>query len=165
MLGYKSMPSGILCLDPSGSPPPSETGYIFYENWQNYEIGAITGKNAAEHGKNIDLLIKKLKPLYVVWETSFWLKVNKANKHFLQLIFLIGILNYLININNISPKYAHEILNVRVVNALNKEIPGLELKKKKWYFRNQLISVHQRDAIAVFFSFLTERMKKPWPWE
>jgi hypothetical protein len=45
----------ILVLDPSGT---SQTGYFYFENWSNYEIGSIEGENYLIQAKNIENLIK-----------------------------------------------------------------------------------------------------------
>jgi len=47
-----------LALDPSGT---TETGYFLFRSSQEWEIGTITGKNAAEQAKNLNNLLKKEK--------------------------------------------------------------------------------------------------------
>ena len=59
----------------------------------------------------------------------------------------------------------HEVLNRevdKVIKYYNGEIGGLAVDKK-WYFKKQLLTVHQRDAILVFFVYWTKKMKRPWP--
>jgi hypothetical protein len=163
-------------LDPSGSPPPSETGYFYYVNYKSYEIGAIQGKNAVEHAENTQILIKKLNPLYIAWETGHTLlkENDRLNKHFSALLHFAGMLELITK--DIPPTHKYKIYNHRVVATLNnKEIGGLELRreynpkllgapKKGWYFNNKEISIHQRDALTVFFIVWTDKLKRPWPW-
>ena len=47
--------NSILALDPSGT---SKTGYFYFANWNNWEIGIIEGKNYLETGQKIKNLLK-----------------------------------------------------------------------------------------------------------
>ena len=153
------MPS-VLTFDPSGT---TKTGYLYFQDYQTYELGEIIAKSAVEQAKNADILIKIKKPNILAWEYSQFFKANYANNDLIQLIYFNGILNWLSYINNIAPTHTYKIVNLEVQRALNnKEIAGLEQKqvqgktgrpKTCWYFRNKEISIHERDALTVFSLF------------
>ena len=159
--------TSILALDPSGT---SDTGYIYYESYNNYEIGTIKGENAVEHAKKLDILLKNKQPVILAWEASNFFKMSFANYHMLELIHFNGILAYLASINNITHTY--KILNMEVQRHLNNsEINGLEARTIKspknrninaWFFRDKQITIHERDALGVFFVLWTVKLKKPW---
>jgi len=157
----KSFIMSILALDPSGT---TETGYFLFRSSQDWIIGTITGKTAVEQSKNLNNLLKKERPQNLVWETSFWWKTNKAQKDLQELVYFNGIILYLADINNIS---GHKILNneiQRVIKYYDGEIGGLVVEDKKWYFQKQPLTIHQRDALLVFFVYWTIKLKRPWPW-
>lgn len=161
----------ILTFDPAGT---SETGYFLFHDIHNWEIGTIEGENSVEHGKKIDILIKKIKPLIIGWETANFLKTKYANVDWLELIYINGIIPYLININSISPAHAYKVYNLETKRAIeSSKITGLTMKQVKgergrpkniWYFQDKELTPHQRDAIAVFYVLWTKNLKRPWPW-
>ena len=53
----------ILALDPSGT---SQTGYFYFVNWSKWEMGSLEGKNYLIQAKNIENLLKNLKPQVLV---------------------------------------------------------------------------------------------------
>jgi hypothetical protein len=83
----------ILTFDPAGT---SETGWFYFQNIDNWEIGTITGINSVEHGKKADILIKNKKPYIIGWETANFLKTKYANTDWLELVYINGIIPYLI---------------------------------------------------------------------
>lgn len=152
----------ILALDPSGT---TETGYLLFRSSQDWRLGTIKGKTSVEQSKNLNNLLKIERVQNLVWETSFWWKTNKAQKNLQELVYFNGIIHYLVNINNIC---GHTILNKEVQQVLKSydgEIGGLEVIDKDWYFKNQLLTVHQRDAVLVFFVYWNLKLKRPWPWQ
>lgn len=161
----------ILTFDPAGT---SETGWFYFVNIDNWEIGTIEGINAVEHGKNIDILIKNKKPQIIGWETANFLKTKYANMDWLELLYINGIISYVISINNITPAHVYKVYNLETDRAVkSSKIHGLEMKqvqgergrpKNIWYFQGQELTVHQRDAIAVFYVVWTKFLKRPWPW-
>jgi hypothetical protein len=167
-----SSSNDILTFDPSGT---SESGWFRFHSIHNWEIGTITGENSVEHGKNIDKLIKNTKPLIIGWETANFLKTKYANADWLELIYINGIIPYLIHVNNVSLAHAYKVYNLETDRAIkSSRITGLEMKQVKgergrpkniWYFQGQELTVHQRDAIAVFYVVWTKFLKRPWPWQ
>jgi hypothetical protein len=153
-----------LALDPGGTK--ANTGYFFFEDAWNWEIGTIKGKSAVEHGKNLDIYLKNKRPQNLVWESGVQLKMKWVQKDYRELLRFNGIINYLRSINNVA--YGQEILNTEVLKVLDYEldkVKGLEVRDKKWYFKDKSISNHERDAILVFFVYWTIKLRRPWPWQ
>jgi len=151
------MPS-ILSLDPSGT---SQTGYFYFENWNNWEIGTITGQNYLIQAKNIENLLKNKTPTNLVWETSYWWKTNKAQKDLQELVYLNGVLGYLADKYNLL---GQTILNHSVKEALNsKTIEGLKKVNNHYEFKGKELNEHETDALIVFWIYWVRILKKEWP--
>ena len=56
----KKLTMRILALDPG-----KQMGYFYFENWSNYEISTLEGKNYLEQAKNLENLLKN-KPVQVL---------------------------------------------------------------------------------------------------
>lgn len=148
----------ILALDPSGT---STTGYFYFVNWSNYDIGSITGQNYLIQAKNIENLVKNKQVQILVWETSFWWKTNKAQKDLQELVYLNGVLGYLGDKYNCQTQ---TIVNHTVKDVENKKtITGLVKKDKKWYFKGRMINEHEKDALLVFWIYWVRILRKEWP--
>jgi hypothetical protein len=152
----------ILALDPSGT---TETGYLLFRSSQDWRIGTIWGKTAIEQGKNLDNLLKMEKIAVVIWETGIKLKMNWAQKDYRELLRLEGIIGWLADANNLE---SYSILNREVKSLIkyyDNEIAKLTVVEKQWYFASQLITIHQRDALLVFYLYWVRKLKRPWPWQ
>ena len=148
----------ILALDPSGT---STTGYFYFVNWSKWEIGSIEGKNYLIQAKNIENLLKNLKPQVLVWETSYWWKSSQAQKDLQELVYLNGVVGWLAEQSGCE---SQRILNhsVKVVGNRQK-IVGLEQAENGWQFKGRVINVHERDALLVFWIYWVRICKKEWP--
>ena len=146
----------ILALDPG-----KQMGYFYFENWSNYEIGTLEGKNYLEQSKNLENLVKNKQPQILVWETSFWWKTNKAQKDLQELVCLNGVIGYLAFIYGLQGKTIlnHSVLEV----AKTKTIEGLKSKENQWQFKGKEINIHERDAVLVFWIYWVRMLKKEWP--
>lgn len=117
----------ILALD-SGK----QMGYFYFENWSNYEINTLQGKNYLEQSKNLENLIKNKPVQILVWETSYWWKTNKAQKDLQELVYLNGVIGYLAFNYNLKEK---TILNHSVLEVSNsKKYWRLNLSAKSLQF-------------------------------
>jgi len=151
----------ILALDPSGT---TETGYFLFRSSQNWRIGTIWGKTAIEQGKNLDNLLKIEKVKIVVWETGVKLKMVWAQRDYRELLRLEGIIGWLTDINKLA---SYSILNREVkllIRYYDNEITRLTVEGKQWWFTNEPITIHQRDAVLVFYLYWVRKLKRPWPW-
>lgn len=150
--------NSILTLDPSGT---SKTGYFYFQNWNTYEIGLIEGKNYLEHAKKIEILLKNKTANILVWETSYFWKTSKAQKDLQELVYLNGVLGYL------AAKYGlktQTILNHSVLEVSKSQtINGLVKSNGNYTFKDKAISIHERDAIIVFWIYWVRILKKEWP--
>ena len=150
--------SSILALDPSGT---SKTGYFYFANWNNWEIGVIEGKNYLEQAKNLENLLKNKKVDILLWETSYFWKTNKAQKDLQELVYLNGVLGYLAD--KYDCKY-QTILNHSVLEAAKSQsIEGLVKSNGNYTFKDKPISIHERDALIVFWIYWVRILKREWP--
>jgi len=150
--------NNILTLDPSGT---SKTGYFYFQNWNNWEIGIVAGKNYLEQAKKIEILLKKYNPEILIWETSYFWKTSKAQRDLRELVYLNGVLGYL------AEQYgcqSQTILNHSVLEvAKSQDISGLTKTEQDWQFKDKSISIHERDALIVFWIYWVRILKKEWP--
>ena len=148
----------ILALDPSGT---STTGYFYFANWSQWEIGSINGKNYLHQAKTLENLLKNKSVQVLIWETSFWWKTGKAQKDLQELVYLNGVLGWLAEQYSCESK---QVLNHSVKEVGNKQtIAGLERLENGWQFKGQPINIHERDALLVFWIYWTRMLKKEWP--
>lgn len=146
----------ILALDPG-----NKMGYFYFENWSNWEIGTLQGKNYQQQSKNLENLIKNKLVATLVWETSFWWKTNKAQKDLQDLIYLNGVLGYLAFNYGLQEKTVlnHSVLEV----SRTKSIEGLKSQQNHYSFKGKELNIHERDALIVFWIYWVRILKKEWP--
>jgi len=150
--------SKILALDPSGT---SLTGYFYFENWTNWEVGSIEGKNYLQQAKNIENLLKNKEVDILVWETSYWWKTNKAQKDLQELVYLNGVLGHLGDKYNCQTQ---TIINHTVKEVENKKtIAGLKKNDNHYEFKEQRINQHETDAIIIYWIYWVRVLRKKWP--
>jgi hypothetical protein len=152
----------ILTLDPSGH---SETGAFWFENFDKWELFTITGKNSREQGKNLKKWLKNKKPDCLAWETSYWVNTKKLQKYLQELIYFNGIIGFLVQ--DLGIKEECQVLNLEVQKVLNyqlERVKKLQLIKSQWFFSNRKITVHERDALLVFYVYWVVKQKRTWPW-
>ena len=147
----------ILALDPSGT---TQTGYFYFVNWSQWEIGSMEGKNYLQQAKNLENLLKNKPVQVLVWETSYWWKTTKAQKDLQELVYLNGVLGWLALVHGCQTQ---TILNHSIKEVGNSQtIAGLE-KIEGWQFKGQPINIHERDALIVFWIYWVRICKREWP--
>jgi hypothetical protein len=161
----------ILSIDPSGT---STTGLFYYENWNKWEISSITDENWLEHGKNLKEVVKNKQVNILACETSSMWKKTGYTFHFDKLIKLVGHVEYLANELGVEYVPTSNIYRTRWEReAKEGKIKGLSCKQEQglrgrpklvWYFKEQKLNEHEKDAILIFYTYWCKFQKKTWPW-
>jgi len=87
-----------------------------------------------------------------------------AQRDYRELLRLEGIIGWLADINKLA---SYSILNREVkvlIKYYDNEITKLTVIEKQWYFANEPITIHQRDALLVFYLYWVRKLKRAWPW-
>lgn len=160
----------ILALDPSGT---STTGIFLFENWSNYQIFSFTDKNWLKQAKNLQKLVKKEEIKIMACEVNSLWKKTGYTYHFDKLIKLVGLTEYLANELGIEyVPVGNYYKNRWEREAKEGKIAGLIIKREKgktgrpkaqWYFKNQKLNEHEKDAVLIFYIYWCKFKKKEWP--
>lgn len=151
-----------LTLDTSGH---SETGAFRFESFDKWEVFTIKGENSRKQGKNLKNYLKNNKIDCLAWETSYWWKTQKAQSSLRELIYFNGIIGFLVE--DLGIKESFEVLNLEVQKVLNYQLERVKRLSEiqgQWFFNNRKITVHERDAILVFYVYWVVKQKRAWPW-
>ena len=161
----------ILSIDPSGT---SISGLFYYENWNNYEINSIEAKKWLEQGKKIENYLKNNQVEILLIETTNLYKKSGYTYEMPALIKLVGLLEYLalqlgiechLISNRFMPQWEQQAKEGKIAGLELKEIKGKTGRPKLvWYFKNQELNGHEKDALLVFYVYWVKKLKKDWPW-
>jgi len=160
----------ILTIDPSGT---STTGLFYFENWSKYQIFSFTSENWLEQAKNLANLVKKEKIEIIACETSSMWKKTGYTFHFDKLIKLVGYCEYLAQelgvkyvpvSNSYLGRWEREAKEGKIKGLLMKEEKGKKGRSKHvWYFKEQELNEHEKDALLIFYVYWCKFLKKEWP--
>lgn len=164
--------TGTMSIDPSGT---STTGIFYYENWNKWAILNSQSPDWLEQARNIENWIKDLQPKRLLVETGKLFQSRRYNKHMVDLIRLVGAVEYLANQKSIeyvkiSNQYRQKWANSEADKGF---IPGLEIRKiqgkrgrakKVWFFKDKELNEHELDALLVFYAYWVKRTGREWPW-
>ncbi|RHZ36316.1 hypothetical protein [endosymbiont GvMRE of Glomus versiforme] len=163
-------PMKILALDPSGT---STTGIFLFENWTNWKIISYTDKNYLNQAKNIQELAKKEQVNLIVCEVSSLWEKSRHNYHFLDLIKLTGIIEWISQELGIEfVPISNQYMNRWKAEAKERKIAGLSFKqiqgktgrpKGVWYFKDRELNDHEKDALLIFWIYWVKFKKREWP--
>jgi len=157
----------ILAIDPG-----TTTGLFLFKNWSNYQITSFTSEKWLERAKNLENLLKNETVNILACEvSSMWAKQN-YNYHYGEMIKLVGHCEYLayhyqIEYIPVSNKYR----NIWEEQAKEGSIRGLTYQKEKgkgkpkgaWYFKDQKLNEHEKDAVLIFYIYWVKFQKQEWP--
>ncbi|RHZ37230.1 hypothetical protein [endosymbiont GvMRE of Glomus versiforme] len=148
----------IISIDPSGT---STTSCFLFSDWNKYEFRSFTDKDWLNHAEFIQKLIKKEKPEVIIYENVSFLKF--ANYHFKNLLKVIAIIELLchekqINRQAIVDKYTKWV----EVKIKQDKILGLKYEKRKYYFRDKLLTHDEKNTLLCFYIYWTKIAKKNW---
>ncbi len=164
--------TGTISMDPSGT---STTSIIYYENWNKWAIYSFTSLDWLEQVKNAEKWLKKLKPKRLLVETGKLFQKRRYNKHMVDLIRMVGAVEYLADKKNleyikVSNQYRQKWANSEAEKGY---IQGLEIRKiqgkrgrarKVWFFKDKELNEHELDALLVFYAWWVKRKGREWPW-
>lgn len=160
----------ILAIDPSGT---STTGLFYFENWSKWKISSFTSENWLEQAKNLQNLVKKEPIEIIAVETSRMWKKTGYTFHFDKLIKLVGYCEYLAHENQLEyVSVSNQYISRWEKEAKEGKIAGLSHQQEQgkkgrpkgiWYFKNQPLNEHEKDAILIFYIYWVKFSKKEWP--
>lgn len=160
----------ILALDPSGT---STTGIFLYENWSTYKISSFTSENWLEQAKNLQELVKNEEVKIIACEIGNMWKRTGYTFHFDKLIKLVGVSEYLAHQEGIEYVPIGNYLRKRWEDlAKEGKIKGLVCQKEQgktgrpkqvWYFKEQKLNEHEKDAVLIFYIYWCKFLKREWP--
>ena len=161
----------ILSIDPSGT---SISGLFYFENWNNWEISSIEAKNWLNQAEKIETYLKNKQVEVLLIETTNLYKKSGYTYEMPALIKLVGLLEYLALQNRIEcrlisnrfmPQWEQQAKEGKIKNLELKEVKGkIGRPKLVWYFKNQELNEHKKDALLIFFVYWVKIKKKDWPW-
>ena len=142
------------------------TGYFIWFGGCAYDFRTCEDENWICHVESAERLIKEIKPSLFLFEDVKQYAGNSkgfVNYHFRNVVKAGGAVEYVCHQLGVS-KYG--IVNAHEWRTQEKAkrgmTPGL-IRKKEWYFKDRKITVHEKDALVLFYVWC-ERNKKPWPW-
>jgi len=154
----------IICCDQGAT---KTTGYFMFFGGCAYDFRTWTDENWLSHVKDAEKLLTEKKPTLFIFEDCKQYAGNKAgfvNYHFRNVVKAGGAVEYLchkLGVKTYGIANAHEWRTQK--KAKGGEIPGL-FRKREWYFKDKKISVHEKDALILFYMWWVNKNGKTWPW-
>lgn len=165
--------AGTMSMDPSGT---STTSIFYYENWNKWMFVSFTDPVWTEQVRNAEKWLKDLQPRNLLVETGKLFQKRRYNKHMVDLIRMVGAVEYLtgqrnIEYNKISNQYRQKWANSEADKGC---IAGLEIRnirqnkrggpKKIWFFKDKELNEHEKDALLIFYAWWVKKKGREWPW-